>query len=132
MKCHLSLNPSGAHPNDISEEFVYMHSSAFKIMFGQPKCKVTDPDTLAGYVKISFKGKCVYRKYRSYSPLNGDEAQVDYLTMCQLGCPALSDEVTIEPSCFWCYQWNTMNKYLKLVFIITLCSLAFSIIGLFL
>jgi len=130
MKCFLSLTPSGAHPYDATEEFVYMHSSAFEKMFGKPKREVTDPEILAGYVKISHKGKSAYRKYRAYGKLNGDEAQVDYLTMCQLGSPTLNEKVEVEPACFWCYQWNNMNRYLKLLFVLTLLSLVLSIVGL--
>jgi len=130
IKCYLSLNPSGVHPCDAIEEIVYMHSSAFEKMFGKPKCQITDPNILAGYVKISFNGKSVYRKYRSYNMLNGDEAQVDYMTMCQIGFPSLRDEVTIKPTCFWNYQWHTMNKYLRLIFLLTIGSFLLSLMGL--
>ena len=108
------------------DEYAYFYSKSYSEIFGKTKKNTTALGKLQGYIKISNGRKTIYRKYRALKEINDGVVQLSYNSLCELG---LSEEVTISKSCSFCYLLFYPDSILRIIYIASLLSLLFSMIG---
>ena len=111
------------------ERYVFVYSAGYKAIFGDSLTEKPTPSALVGLVKISYKGKSVYRKCIGAN-IPKEHLQIGYRTKCELGVD-YGDTVTIIPTNWFKYLCCNSDSYFKWPFIIALIALFFTIISLF-
>ena len=108
-----------------AENFAFMYYQEYDDVFGNNMSSKTDPNEIAGFLKISHFNKKVYRKFRGWNGVKSETVRLTYRTMCELGVKP-GDEVTIEPTCWFDYYWYHSNAGIKYPFIIAFWGIVFA------
>lgn len=81
-----------------------------------------------GYLKITGKGKSIYRKVRGRNGVNSNELAIAYRTQKELEVK-VNDPVYIKPAGFFAYYWYNSEKYTKHAFRIAIAGLFLTVVS---
>lgn len=117
-----------------TERYVLIGQKSFEGIHGQTIKETSNSNILEGLVKITYKGKCVYRKCIGRN-ISLDEIQMGYRTKCELKVD-YDSEVSVESANWFAYYWYNSDSYFKHPFriavisaIITILSFVFDVIS---
>lgn len=91
------------------DEYAFMHSSAFKNIFGK-KQKESGLYSSGGYLKLSNGKHKLYLKYHQLNGVNGDEIRLSYANRSLLGLNSDTTlEIKVKKVNWFSYNWNNRN-----------------------
>lgn len=100
------------------ERYVMVHSSAFAAIFDEKVKVATNPNTLEWFVKITYKGKSVYRKCIIGRNIASDFIEMGCCTQSELGVKTGKKKVHVEPTDWFYYYWCNSDTYYKYPFVL--------------
>ncbi len=114
------------------DEYVVLHSSMYKAIFGEKKAEARRAKKQLSVVKICYEGRSIHRAYRS---IPAEDFGKDYVGLTPNSiyelCQNSSEppkKVSISKGCRWMYYWHNPVAAVRMSFRIGIIGILFTVV----
>lgn len=114
------------------DEYVILHSSMYKAIFGEKKAEARRAKKQLSVVKICYEGRSIHRAYRSVSAKDFGK---DYVSLTPNSiyelCQNSSEppkKVSISKGSWWLYYWHNPVAAVRMSFRIGIIGILFTVV----